>query len=166
VGLISNGEEAGKGSDLVKEAFPLLAASGLNFRGNIEGKELFGGEVDVVVMDGFTGNVLMKGAEAVAKLISDRLRAELTATWRTKLGALLARPALKNLRKDLDPREVGAATLLGVNGLVFVAHGRSDATAMVNAVRLARHSVDVGLLASLRTSIEQGLNQLASQEAA
>ncbi|MEX1143419.1 MAG: phosphate acyltransferase PlsX [Anaerolineales bacterium] len=166
VGLISNGEEAGKGSDLVKEAFPLLATSSLNFRGNIEGKELFGGEVDVVVMDGFTGNVLMKGAEAVAKLISDRLRAELTATWRTKIGALLARPALKNLRKDLDPREVGAATLLGVNGLVFVAHGRSDATAMVNAVKLARHSVEVGLLSSLRTAIEQGLSQLAPEGAA
>ncbi len=163
VGLISNGEETGKGSDLVRAAHPLLAASGLNFRGNIEGKELFGGEVDVVVMDGFTGNVLMKGAEAVAKLIVDRLREELTASWRTKLGALLARPAFKNLRKDLDPREVGAATLLGVNGLVFVAHGRSDATAMLNALKLARRSVEVGLLDSLRSAIEKGLSQLVPE---
>ena len=166
VGLISNGEEAGKGSDLVRAAYPLLAASGLNFSGNIEGKELFGGAVDVVVMDGFTGNVLMKGAEAVAKLITDRLRDELTASWRTRVGALLARPAFKNLRKDLDPREVGAATLLGVDGLVFVAHGRSDATAMLNAIKLARRSVEVGLLQSLRSAIQAGLSQRAPQAAA
>jgi glycerol-3-phosphate acyltransferase PlsX len=160
IGLLSNGEEAGKGNDLVKATYPLLAASGLNFVGNIEGKEVFGGEADVVVTDGFTGNVLMKGAEAVAKLITDRLREELTASWRTKLGALLAKPAFKALRKDLDPREVGAGILLGVDGLVFIAHGRSDGRAMFNALLAARRSVDVGLLNSLRSVIELGLGQL------
>ncbi|MCW5876072.1 MAG: phosphate acyltransferase PlsX [Anaerolineales bacterium] len=162
VGLISNGEEEGKGSDLVKAAYPLLAASGLNFVGNMESKELFGGHADVAVTDGFTGNVLMKTAEAVAKLITDRLREELMASPLTKLGGLLSRPAFRSLRKDLDPAEVGAATLLGVNGLVFIGHGRSDARAIISAVKLAQRSVDVGLLASLRTRIEQGLSQIKS----
>ncbi len=155
VGLISNGEEEGKGNELVRNSFPLLANSGLNFVGNVEGKEIFGGKVDVVVTDGFTGNVLMKGSEALAKLITDRLREELMANWRTKIGALLAKPAFAELRKDLDPREVGAAPLLGLNGLVFVAHGRSDAKALVSAVKLARHSVEIGLLDYLRAAIEK-----------
>ena len=159
VGLLSNGEEEGKGNELVRATYPLLAASGLNFVGNIEGKEIFGGNVDVVVTDGFTGNVLMKGSEALAKFITDRLREELMASWRTKAGALLAKPAFAELRKDLDPREVGAAPLLGLNGLVFVAHGRSDSRALVSAVKAARLSVEVGLLDSLRTAIEQGFGQ-------
>lgn len=160
VGLLSNGEEEGKGDELARAAYPLLAASGLNFIGNVEGKEIFGGLVDVVVTDGFTGNVLMKASEALAKFITDRLREELMASWRTKLGALLAKPAFAGLRKDLDPREVGAVQLLGLNGLVFVAHGRSDAPALVSAVKAARRSVEVDLLGSLRTSIEQGLSKL------
>lgn len=162
IGLLSNGEEAGKGNELVKATYPLLEASGLNFIGNVEGKELFGGEADVVVTDGFTGNVLMKSAEAIAKLITDRLREEIMATTLTKIGGLLAKPAFKELRKDLDPAEVGAAPLLGVNGLVFVAHGRSDARAMLSAIRLARQSVEVGLLNSLGSAIEHGLSQLSS----
>lgn len=161
VGLISNGEEAGKGNELVKATYPLLQASGLNFIGNVEGKEIFGGAADVVVTDGFTGNVLMKASEAVAKLITDRLREEIMKSPLTKLGGLLIKPAIRELRKDLDPAEVGAAPLLGVNGLVFVAHGRSDHHALVSAIRLARQSVEVGLLASLRTAIEQGLGQLS-----
>lgn len=165
VGLVSNGEEAGKGNELVKATYPLLTASGLNFVGNIEGKELFGGKVDVAVTDGFTGNVLMKGAEAVAKLITDRIRDELMASVRTKIGGLLAKPAFRELAKDLDPREVGAAPLLGVNGLVFVAHGRSDAKALVSAIRLARQSVQVGLLDYLRKAIERGLGQLGAEAA-
>ncbi len=160
VGLISNGEEAGKGNELVKATYPLLQASGLNFIGNVEGKEIFGGAADVAVTDGFTGNVLMKASEAVAKLITDRLREELMASTRTKIGGLLAKPAFAGLRKDLDPAEVGAAPLLGINGLIFVAHGRSDSRAMLSAIRLARQSVEVGLLGSLRTAIEQGLGKL------
>jgi len=161
VGLLSNGEEAGKGNDLVKATYPLLQASGLNFIGNVEGKELFGGAADVVVTDGFTGNVLVKASEAVAKLITDRLREEIMKSPLTMLGGLLVKPALRELRKDLDPAEVGAAPLLGINGLIFVAHGRSDPRALFSAIRLARHSVEVGLLGSLRTAIEQGLGQLS-----
>lgn len=162
IGLISNGEEEGKGNDLIKATFPLIAASGLNFVGNMESKELFGGQADVAVTDGFTGNVLMKTAEAVAKLITERLREELMASPLTKIGGLLSRPAFRRLRKDLDPGEIGAATLLGVNGLVFIGHGRSDGRAIVSAVKLAQRSAQVGLLDSLRMRIEQGLSQVTA----
>jgi glycerol-3-phosphate acyltransferase PlsX len=164
VGLLSNGEEEGKGNELARATYPLLEKSGLNFVGNIEGKEIFGGKVDVVVTDGFTGNVLMKGSEALAKFITDRLREEMMSSLRTKLGGLLARPAFAELRKDLDPREVGAIPLLGLNGLVFVAHGRSDAPAIVSAIKAARHAVEVGLLDSLRSAVESGISQLPSIE--
>ncbi len=146
VGLLSNGEEAGKGNALVQEAYPLIAEFGVNFIGNVEGKELFGGETDVVVTDGFTGNVLLKSSEAVAKLIVDVLRQELVASTRTKIGAVLAKPAFDQIRKMLDPAETGAAPLLGVDGLVFIGHGRSDARAMFNAIRIARQAVSANLL--------------------
>jgi glycerol-3-phosphate acyltransferase PlsX len=160
IGLLSNGEEAGKGNDLVKETYPLLEASGLNFIGNVEGRELFGGEADVVVTDGFTGNVMLKSSEAVAKLLTDILRQELTSSTRTKIGALLAKPAFANLKKLLDPAEVGAAPLMGIDGLVFIGHGRSDARAMVNAVRTARQAVQNNLLDALREAIREQLEQL------
>jgi glycerol-3-phosphate acyltransferase PlsX len=160
VGLLSNGEEAGKGNELVKGSFPLLEDSGLNFIGNVEGKELFGGEADVVVTDGFTGNILLKSSEAVAKLITDVLRQELTASTRTKIGALLAKPAFANIKKMLDPGEVGAAPLLGINGLVFVGHGRSDARALVSAIRTARQAIEADLLGALRGAIQERLEQI------
>lgn len=164
VALLSNGEEAGKGNELVKEAFPLLQSSGLNFIGNVEGKELFGGEVDVVVTDGFTGNILLKSSEAVARLLIDMLRDELTSSLRTKAGALLARPAFAGIRKMMDPAEVGAAPLLGINGLVFVGHGRSDSRAMFNAIRVARQAVESDLLSALRSAIQERLVQAQHKE--
>ncbi len=164
VGLLSNGEEAGKGNDLVKATYPLLEASGLNFIGNVEGKELFGGDVDVVVTDGFTGNVLLKASEAVTKLIVDTLKAELMASPRTKLGALLAKPAFDALKGLLDPSEIGAAPLLGIDGLVFVGHGRSDARALVSAIRAARQAVENDLLGKLGTAITERLATQADKE--
>jgi phosphate acyltransferase len=166
VGLLSNGEEPGKGNELVKAAYPLLAASGLNFIGNVEGKELFGGQVDVVVTDGFTGNVLLKSSEAVGKLIIDILREELTGSTRTKLGALLAKPAFGKIKKMLDPGEVGASPLLGIDGLVFVGHGRSDARALVNGIGGARRAVELDLLGKLRTAIQDRLAQVSYKETA
>ena len=154
VGLLSNGEEAGKGNQLVKEAYPLLAASGLNFIGNVEGKEVFGGEADVVVTDGFTGNVLLKTSEAVGRLIVETMRDQIkSASLPVRLGGLLVKPALQRLRKLLDPSEEGAAPLLGVNGLVFIGHGRSDAQAIKNAVRVARQAVEADVLTSIRSEI-------------
>lgn len=157
VGLISNGEEAGKGNELVKDTYPLLEASGLNFFGNIEGKELFGGEVDVAITDGFTGNVLLKSSEAVAKLMTSQLKDYLMASTRTKLGALLAKPAFGELRKSLDPSEIGAVPLLGLDGLVFVGHGRSDHRAMFSAIVNARKAVEANLLVELKANIQKEL---------
>ncbi len=155
IGLVSNGEEAGKGNDLVKGTYPLLAASSLNFIGNIEGKELFGGEADVAVTDGFTGNVLLKSSEAVAKLMTDILRQELKSGLRTMIGAALAKPAFDALRAMLDPAEIGAAPLLGIDGLVFIGHGRSDARAMFSAIRTARQAVESNLMEALTSAIQE-----------
>jgi glycerol-3-phosphate acyltransferase PlsX len=157
VALLSNGEEEGKGNSLVKETFPLFAASSLNFFGNAEPKEFFGGEVDVLVHDGFTGNILIKTSEAVSKLLLDVMKEELTSSLRTKIGAGLAMPAFKNLRKLMDPRQIGAAPLLGIDGLVFVGHGRSDALALVNSIKRAQQAVDAGLLVSLKAAIQSEL---------
>lgn len=165
VGLLSNGEEAGKGNELVKETYPLLQSSGLNFVGNIEGKELFGGAVDVAVTDGFTGNILLKSSEAVAKLLIDSLRKELMRSTRTKVGALLAKPAFNELRKIMDPGEVGAAPLLGIDGLVFVGHGRSDSRALVNAIRVARQAVEANLIEALRAAIQERLSTIQTEAA-
>ena len=159
IGLVSNGEEEGKGNDLVRETYPLLEASSLNFVGNIEGKELFGGKADVAVTDGFTGNVLLKSTEAVAKLIIDVLKEELMGSLRTKLGALLAKPAFNGIRQMLDPAETGAAPLLGIDAMVFVGHGRSDARAMVSAVRAAKQAVDNNLLGELRLAIAESIQE-------
>ncbi|MBE3119862.1 MAG: phosphate acyltransferase PlsX [Candidatus Atribacteria bacterium] len=160
IGLLSNGEEAGKGNELIKHTYPLLKDSGLNFYGNIEGKELIGGKVDVAVTDGFTGNVLLKSSEAVAKLLMYKIKEAIqTGGLRTKLGGLLVKPALKGIKKLMDPAEEGAAPLLGVNGLVFIGHGRSDANAIKNAVRVANNAVKANVLESIRTAIEQSLKK-------
>jgi len=155
VGLLSNGEEASKGNELVKETYPLLAASGLNFIGSVEGKEVFGGEADVVVTDGFTGNVLLKASEAVAKLLTDLIRDELVRSPLTAIGGMLAGPAFRRVRKLMDPAEYGAVPLLGVNGLVFIGHGRSDARALVSAIRVARQAVEQDVLGAMRTGLSQ-----------
>ena len=157
VGLLSNGEETGKGNQLIKETYPLLEASGLNYIGNVEGKELFGGEADVVVTDGFTGNVLLKSSEAVARLITDTLKVELKKSPLRLLGAALAKPAFASIKKMMDPGETGAAPLLGIDGLVFIGHGRSDAHALVSAIRVARQAVTADLMGATRQAIAAAL---------
>jgi phosphate acyltransferase len=160
IGLLSNGEEAGKGNELIKHTYPLLKDSGLNFYGNIEGKELIGGKVDVAVTDGFTGNVLLKSSEAVAKLLMDKIKEAIQkGGLRAKLGGLLVKPALMGIKKLMDPAEEGAAPLLGVNGLVFIGHGRSDAISIKNAIRVANNAVNANVLESIRTAIEQSLKK-------
>jgi glycerol-3-phosphate acyltransferase PlsX len=166
VGLLSNGEEAGKGNELVKSTYPLLEGSGLNFIGNVEGKELFAGVADVVVTDGFTGNVLLKSSEAVAKWMTEVLKAELTSSFVTTLGALLAKPAFNKLKKMLDPGEIGAAPLLGVNGLVFIGHGRSDAHALLSAIRTARQAVQAQLNQAIQGAIQEQLARMPELTAA
>jgi glycerol-3-phosphate acyltransferase PlsX len=162
VGLVSNAEEEGKGNELVKGATPLFKASKLNYFGNVEGKEVIGGKVDVAVTDGFTGNVMLKSSEAVAKLITDKMREIIrNGSLLTKIGGLLVKPALGAIKKLLDPGEQGAAPLLGVNGLVFIGHGRSDAFAMKNAIRVAKHAVDVKVLEAMKSAIEESLRSTA-----
>jgi len=155
IGLIANGEEDGKGNDLVRETNPLLKERVPGFVGNIEGKEFFGGSVDVGVTDGFTGNVIIKSVEAVAKLILSTLKDELMSSPRTKVGAFLAKPAFTKVKMLMDPAEIGSAPLLGLNELVFVGHGRSDAKAMVSAIARAVQAIDAGLLPGLKQSISE-----------
>ncbi len=158
VGLISNGEEEGKGNELVRAATPLLRNSGLNYYGNVEGKEVIGGQVDVAVADGFVGNVMLKTAEAVGRLILDQVKKSIKEGGPlAMLGGLLVRPALGRIRQLLDPSEQGAAVLLGVNGLVFIGHGRSDALAIKSAVRLARDAAEADVLGAMRSAIENSL---------
>jgi glycerol-3-phosphate acyltransferase PlsX len=134
VGLLSIGEEDAKGNDLTKQTFKLLQASHLNFIGNVESHDVFEGEVDVVVCDGFTGNVVLKTSEAVAHAMRSWLRAEFTATLLRKFGAMLLKPAFASLKRKTDPESIGGAPLLGVNGLVFIGHGSSSRHAVYNAL--------------------------------
>jgi len=158
IGLISNAEEAGKGSQLVREAYPLLKNALLNFIGNVEGKEVIGGVVDVAVTDGFTGNVMLKSSEAVAKLLVDKIKEAIKGGGvLVMLGGLLIKPAMSSIKKLMDPSEAGAAPLLGVNGLVFIGHGRSDSIAIKNAIRVAKDAVETGVLKSIQIAIEQSL---------
>jgi glycerol-3-phosphate acyltransferase PlsX len=158
VGLLSNGEEAGKGNQLVKDAYPLLKESGINFYGNVEPKEVYAGSVNCVVTDGFSGNVFIKSSEAVGKMIIDLLKEKISSSFINKLGYLLSKNAFSGLKKLMDPSETGAAILLGVNGLVFIGHGRSDSRALVSAVKFARHSVNTGLLEALQKEIQTKFN--------
>lgn len=137
VGLISNGSEEGKGTPLTLAAYDLLKESGLNFAGNIEGNDIMSGEIEVVVCDGFTGNVILKTMEGTAGAIVELLRAQLRTTVRARLGAALALPALRALGKRLDYAEYGGVPVLGVNGVLINCHGRSKARAIVQALRLA-----------------------------
>lgn len=155
VGLISNGEEEGKGNKLVREATPLLKECGVNFIGNVEGKEVIGGVVDVAITDGFTGNVILKTSEAISKLLIDKIKTAIkSGNILVKIGGLLIKPALKSLKELLDPSQEGAAPLLGVNGLVFIGHGRSDEQAIKNAIRVARNAVASGVLDSIKNNLQ------------
>ncbi len=141
VGLLNNGEEATKGNLVVQEAYRLLHHH-TNFVGNIEGRDIFNGNVDVVVCDGFVGNVVLKSAEGIAEMIVSTLRAELMSTIPSKIGTLLVRAALKRLKKRIDYSEYGGAPLLGVNGTCIIAHGGSSPIAIQNAIRVAIESVE------------------------
>lgn len=158
IGLLANGEEAGKGNELVKAAYPLLQNSELNFIGNVEPKDFYAGIVDVLVTDGFTGNVFIKSSEAVAKVITDNLKEQISASPIRKLGYLLAKPAFIALKKMLDPGEIGAAFLLGIDGYVFIGHGRSDARALSNGLALAQKAVDSKMLETIRSEIQRRFN--------
>jgi glycerol-3-phosphate acyltransferase PlsX len=161
VGLLSNGEEAGKGNLLVRETFPLFQGLGLNFVGNLEPKEVYQGAADVVVTDGFTGNVFLKTSEAVASMLVDTLREEIRSTPVGTIGGLLARPAFGKVRRLMDPSEYGAVPLLGIDGLVFIGHGRSNAKALMSALTVARQAVEADLLMAMRNLLGKTLKSRA-----
>lgn len=150
VGLLSNGEEPSKGNELVLETHPLLAASGLNFVGNVEGKDITEGHADVVVTDGFTGNVALKLGEGVVSLLLGFISEELTGRFVSRLLAAGLRPSFRRIARRLDYREGGGAPLLGVDGVTIIAHGRSDALAIKNAIRVAHEVAASGAVGAIR----------------
>jgi phosphate acyltransferase len=142
VGLLSIGEEESKGNELTREAFALLKQLPINFVGNVEGRDLYSGDVDVIVADGFVGNVALKTSEGVADLVRHVLKETLAATITSQVGALLSRSAFADFKKRLDHTEYGGAPLLGVKGACFVTHGSSNANAIKNAIRVAAEFVE------------------------
>ena len=155
IALLSNGSENSKGSRLVLETFPLLEAeSGLNFVGNAEGAELLRGSIDVVVTDGFTGNVALKSMEGTASVIIEAIRDELTSSLPRKMAAWFLRPAFRSVRDHFDYQGIGGAPLLGVNGIVIIAHGRSSEKAIMNAVGAGKRAAEQGLPRKIREDLE------------
>lgn len=137
VGLLSIGQEAGKGNELIRAAYGMLCEAPLHFIGNVEASDLYRGHADVVVCDGFTGNILLKASESVVEMLRRLLREEFSRTWGGRIGALLARGAFQRLRKRVDYEELGGAPLLGLRGLTVICHGRSSPRALRNGVRVA-----------------------------
>jgi phosphate acyltransferase len=155
VGLMSIGEEEGKGTDLTREAYRLLKSTGLNFVGNVEGRDVFSGRVDVIVCDGFVGNAVLKSAEALAEMIRRMLREEIARAPAGKLGYLFAKGAFERFRERTDYTEYGGAPLLGINGGCFIGHGRSNARAMHNAIRRAVEFSNAHLDGRIRDKIAE-----------
>jgi glycerol-3-phosphate acyltransferase PlsX len=153
IGLMSIGEEDTKGSASTKEAFKTLKETGLNFVGNVEGRDVFNGKVDVIVTDGFTGNVILKVSEALAEMVEKLLREEIKKTLQASVGFLLSRSAFRSFKSRIDYSEYGGAPLLGVKGCVIICHGRSSAKAIKNAIRLAAEFSRQGLAEKIQSSI-------------
>ena len=149
VGLLSVGAEESKGNDLTREAHRLLKVAPVNFVGNVEGPDVFAGHADVIVCDGFTGNITLKVSEGLVETVESLLHDELSSTFGTRVGYLLSRQAYRRFRKRLDYSEYGGAPLVGVNGVCIVGHGRSTAKAVRNAVAMAARAVSDGFLESL-----------------
>jgi glycerol-3-phosphate acyltransferase PlsX len=162
VGLLSIGEEDGKGNEIVKEAFQMLKASHINFIGNVEGKEVYRGNADVIVCDGFTGNVALKISESLAEMIGSNLKRLFKSNWLSKLGYLLLKPKLDEFKKKVDYSETGGAPLLGVNGVVIIAHGSSSPKAIKNAINRARELSEKNINAHIQQGIEANLTNLES----
>ncbi len=141
IGLMSVGEEEGKGTDTTREVFGLLKESGLHFIGNVEGRDVYSGDVDVIVTDGFTGNVILKVSESLAHLVEQALKQEITRSLQASMGFLLSKDAFRAFKKRLDYSEYGGAPLLGVKGACLIGHGRSNAKAVRNAIKAAHDFV-------------------------
>ena len=166
VGVLSNGSEESKGNDLTREAARLCALLDLNFIGYVEGFDLFNDGVDVVVADGFTGNVVLKTAESLGYAMMQMLKAELTANPLRKFGAILSQGAFRSLKRRLDPEVYGGAVLLGLNGNVIKCHGSSRERAIMHAIRIATEEVQHGLNETIIKQIALANERLAAQPTA
>lgn len=155
VGLLNIGEEPSKGNDLTVEAYPLLKEAKINFVGNVESKEILSGKVDVIVCDGFIGNLILKFGETIGKTVYTLLKKEISKNPLTKLGALLLFPAFRSLRKTIEYDEYGAAPLLGIDGVVFKAHGRAKARAIKNAVRVTAEAIKENIVKYISLAEEE-----------
>ena len=156
IGLLNIGTEEGKGTELQKEAFQLIAAdSSLNFAGNMEGKTIITGDVDIVVADGYSGNIALKTVEGTSKSVLSLLKAELLSSTRGKIGALILKPIFSKIKKQMDASEVGGAILLGVSAPVIKAHGSSDSIALMNAIRQARESVAQDVVSKISQALRE-----------
>ncbi|CAM4250802.1 phosphate acyltransferase PlsX [Paenibacillus tarimensis] len=153
VGLLNVGSEAAKGNELTKAAYELLDKAPIHFVGNVESRDVLQRTCDVLVCDGFAGNILLKAMEGTASMVMGALKEEFTRNWRTKLAAAIMLPGLRGLRDKMDYKEHGGAPLLGVNGLVIKSHGSSDARAVKNAVRQARIALQGQLIRSIKAEI-------------
>jgi glycerol-3-phosphate acyltransferase PlsX len=154
VGLLSVGEEESKGNDLTREAHRLLKSAPVNFIGNLEGRHVYAGDADVIVCDGFTGNVTLKVSEGLVETVEALLHDELAATFGGRVGYVLSRQAFRRFRRRVDYSEYGGAPLVGLNGLCIVGHGRSSAKAVANAVTMAVRAVHEDLLGRLRRDLD------------
>jgi Fatty acid/phospholipid biosynthesis enzyme len=154
VALLSNGEEEGKGPLVVREAYALLKNSKLNFVGNAEGKDVPNGVADVIVSDGYAGNVVIKLSEGLASVLVGFIKSEIKKRPIAMLGAALAKPAFDALRARLDYAEIGGGILLGVDGVAIIGHGRSNAKAIKNAIRVAKRAVEGNMLDAIRSGLQ------------
>src|SRR5882724_11914069 len=154
VGLLSVGEEEGKGNELTKEAYAELRESSLNFVGNVEGRDIYNGRCDVVVTDGFTGNVALKISESLAEMLGSMIKEELMRDARSRIGAKLAKPAFDRFQKRVDYTEMGGAPLLGIDGAAIICHGASPVKAIKNAVRVAQEWASAGLNEHIKAALE------------
>jgi glycerol-3-phosphate acyltransferase PlsX len=166
IGLLNIGEEDTKGHEIVQEAHALLAASGLNYVGFVEGDDIFSGDVDVVVTDGFTGNVALKTMEGAAGLIADRMRREFNASWLDKLAGLVARPVLRRVAAGVDPGRYNGACMVGLGGIVVKSHGRANGVAFARAIGTATLAARRGLTAHIASALQSGAQQASTQAAA
>ncbi len=158
VGLLNNGSEPGKGNELAKNTYTLLEGSGLNFIGNVEAKDVLAGKTDVVVTDGFTGNMFLKSSEATARMMSGILKTGLKSSVPGMLAGLLGKKVFGELKSKMDPNAIGAAPLLGIDGLSFVGHGGSNSTALVNGMKLAKTAAEIDLISIIRDAMQAKLS--------
>lgn len=162
VGLLNIGEESSKGNEMVKEAYPLLAGSNINFVGNVEGRDVFAHVADVVVCDGFVGNVVLKFSESILSFVTGKLRKEVKRSLRGKIGAFLMKNVFSSFRASMDYAEVGGAPLLGVKGVIIISHGKSSVRAIQNAIIMAQRFVKYEINGHIEDEFKGHVNNLAN----